>query len=185
MAYFTLVRLIIEYGCAARDSYLSRDIKTLEQIQNRALRFIFRLQGGVMFTDLRNKTNIELLKEQRKTVRPNLYCKSVDNGVISDTHYNAPLRTQQSSKNGLYIPSIETNAFFNLFRPRQLVKLGRAFKFLFFLLKKCPSCSFLLPFRQNEFLHPFALYKWCSIGIFDLIPGRGSGAKLRTPNTQR
>ena len=59
MAYFTLVRLIIEYGCAARDSYLSRDIKTLEQIQNRALRFIFRIRGRV--GDLR--------KEQHKIIK--------------------------------------------------------------------------------------------------------------------
>ena len=58
MAYFTLVRSILEYGCAAWDLYLSRDIKTLEQIQIRALRFIFRLQGRVSFTDLRKKTNI-------------------------------------------------------------------------------------------------------------------------------
>ena len=81
MAYFTPVRSILEYGCAAWDPYLSRDIKTLEQIQNRALRFIFRLRGRVSFTDLRNKTNIESLKGRQKTVRLNLYyCKSVDNG---------------------------------------------------------------------------------------------------------
>ena len=49
--------------------------------------------------------------------------------------------------------------FFNHFDPGQLVKLGRAFKFLFVLLKKCPSCSILFPFRQNEFLRSFALYK--------------------------
>ena len=81
MVYFILVRPILEYGCAAWGPYLSRDIKTLEQIQNRTLQFIFRLRGRVSFTDLRNKTNIESLKGRRKTVRLNLYyCKSVDNG---------------------------------------------------------------------------------------------------------
>ena len=34
MAYFTLVRLFLEYGCAAWNPYLSRGIKTLEQMQN-------------------------------------------------------------------------------------------------------------------------------------------------------
>ena len=87
MAYFTLARLILEYVCAALDPYLSRDINTLEQIQKRALRFIFRFRGRVSFTDLREKTNIESLKDQRKTV---------SYGVISDTHCNAP--KQHSSK---------------------------------------------------------------------------------------
>ena len=76
MAYFTPVRSILEYGCAAWDPYLSRDIKTLEQVQNRSLQFIFRIQRRVSFPDLRKKTNIESLKDRRKTVRLNLYCKS-------------------------------------------------------------------------------------------------------------
>ena len=50
-----------EYGCAAWDPYLSRDVKTLEQIQNRALRFIFRLQGRVSFSDLRKKKQTLIL----------------------------------------------------------------------------------------------------------------------------
>ena len=93
MAYFTLVRPILEYGCAAWDLYLSRDIKTLKQIQNKALQF--RLRGRVCFTDLRKKkTNIESFKDRRKTVRLNIYCKSIDNGVIKDTHCNGPLKTR-------------------------------------------------------------------------------------------
>ena len=47
MAYNnTLIRPILEYGCQVWDPYLSKDIKQLEKIQNRALRFIFRLPPG-------------------------------------------------------------------------------------------------------------------------------------------
>ena len=51
MAHFTVVRPILEYGCAARDPYLSRDIKTLKKIEH-----IFRLQGMASFTEMRKKT---------------------------------------------------------------------------------------------------------------------------------
>ena len=43
MAYNTLIRPALEYGCQVWDPYLSKDIKQLEKIQNCALRFIFRL----------------------------------------------------------------------------------------------------------------------------------------------
>ena len=124
MAYFTLVRPILEYGCAAWDPYLSQNIETLEKIQNKALWFIFRL-----------------------------WCR------VSSTVKKWALHTIYKNQ----------MLFFNLFGPWQLVKLGKAFKFLLVLFKKCLFCSFLFPFRQNEFLRPFALFKGCSVGIFDLI----------------
>ena len=36
------------------------------------------------------KTNIDSLKDPRKTVRLNHYCKSIHNGVINDTHCDVP-----------------------------------------------------------------------------------------------
>ena len=110
------------------------DIITLEQIQNRALQFIFRLRDRASFTDLPKKTNIESLKINvlRKTVRLNLYCKSIDNNngvIISDTRCNAPLKTHNTrQKYGLYIPSMKKlTLFFQSFGPGQLGKLGKAF----------------------------------------------------------
>ena len=57
MAYCTLVRPILEYGCAAWDPYLLRNINTLEQLQNRTLGF--GLRGRISFTE---RTNIKSLK---------------------------------------------------------------------------------------------------------------------------
>ena len=57
----------------------------------------FNLDYGVGFASLicgKKKTNIESFKDRRKTVRLNIYCKSIDNGVIKDTHCNGPLKTR-------------------------------------------------------------------------------------------
>ena len=45
-------------------------------------------------------------------MRLDSYCKSIDNGVISDTPCNASLTTHDTrQKDGLYVPSIKTNVF--------------------------------------------------------------------------
>ena len=84
---------------------MSRDIETLEEIQNRALRFIFKLQGRVRFTDLHKHkhTYIEPIKSGCKTVKLNFYCKYIDNSVISDTHCNAPLKTRNTRQKDLMV----------------------------------------------------------------------------------
>ena len=66
LAYYALIRQILEYGCSAWDPYLVKDIKQIEKVQNKALRFIFRLRGQVSFTEIRQNTNILSLKERRK-----------------------------------------------------------------------------------------------------------------------
>ena len=45
LAYYALIRQILEYGCSAWDPYLVKDIKQIEKVQNKALWFIFRLRG--------------------------------------------------------------------------------------------------------------------------------------------
>ena len=50
-AYNTIVRPILEYGCSVRDPCLAKDIKMLEKVQNRVLRFIFNLRNQVNFFD--------------------------------------------------------------------------------------------------------------------------------------
>ena len=122
MAYNTLIRPVLEYGCQVWDPYLSKDIKQLEKIQNRALRFIFRLPPGIIsFSELRLQTGIQSLADRRKDLRLNFYFKQIASGVITDTHAQAPLRVHNTRQNdGLYIPSIKTKAFYHSFWPRTI-----------------------------------------------------------------
>jgi hypothetical protein len=119
VAYNTLVRPVLEYGCQVWDPYLKKDIKRLEQVQNKALRFIFRIKGRVSFTQIRKDANVDSLEKRRRDFRLKLFVKSIGSGVISNTHDNAPQRSQNTrQRDGLYVPAIKTNAFFHSFWPR-------------------------------------------------------------------
>lgn len=119
LAYHTLIRPILEYGCPAWDPYLEKDIKQLEKLQNKAIRFVFRLRGQISFTEIKRKANITSLKDRRKNLRINLFCKSISSGVIKDTHNQPPERLHNTrQQEGLYVPVIKTKAFFNSFWPR-------------------------------------------------------------------
>ena len=100
-------------------------------------------------------------------MRPHVYCKSFDNGVISDTHCNALLKTHSTRrKDGLSIPSIKTNAFFNIFGSGQLVKIGMAFQLFSFVCYTQKNARLVFFYF---FLHSFFLYRGCSVEIFDFI----------------
>ena len=70
-AYNTIVRPILEYGCP--DPCLTKDIKKLEKVQNRAMRFNFRLRGQVSFSKVRSDTDTISLKDRRKNLWLNLF----------------------------------------------------------------------------------------------------------------
>ena len=77
-AYNTIVMPILEYGCPVWDPCLAKDIKKLEKVQNKAMRFIFRLRGQVSFSKVRSDTGTISLKDRRKNLWLNLFFKSVD-----------------------------------------------------------------------------------------------------------
>ena len=68
-AYTSLVRPGLEYGCVVWDPHLKKDILSLEQTQNLALRFIFKKKGITSFTNLRENTSFESLEERRSRLR--------------------------------------------------------------------------------------------------------------------
>ena len=115
LAYNTLVRPILEFGCQVWDPYLRKDVKQLEKVQNRALRFIFKLKGRVSFSQIRQDTSIISLKDRRKKLRHNLFVNLIESGVVDDKHSNSPEKvynTRQQKK--LYSSSIRTKAYFQL-----------------------------------------------------------------------
>lgn len=118
VAYTTLIRPILEYGCEVWDPYTKKHIQMLEKTQNRALRFVFRLKGQTSFSKLRQDTSIPSLKERRKDSRIKLLVKSTGSGVIT-ANYEAPAtchNTRQANK--YFTPAIKTNAYFHSFWPR-------------------------------------------------------------------
>jgi len=59
VAYETLVWPVLEYGCQVWDPHMKKDIEDkLENLQNRALRFIYRLREQVSFNKLSQDLNI-------------------------------------------------------------------------------------------------------------------------------
>ena len=117
VAYKTLIRSNLEYACQVWDPFLQKDIKTLEKVQNKSLRFIYRIKSFISFTKLREECGIDSLQDRRKAHRLKLYCKVAQSKVITNRfieqnqHY-----TRQ--ENNLYIPSIKSSAYFNSFWPK-------------------------------------------------------------------
>jgi len=118
VAYKTLVRSNLEYACQVWDPYKKVNSKKLEKVQNKALRFIYRIRSRVSFSKLREDTNIQSLKTRRKEQRLKLFCKVTETGVI-DNKFSPPGHTHNTrQQTGMFIPSIKTSAYFNSFWPR-------------------------------------------------------------------
>jgi len=118
VAYKSLLRPILEYASQVWDPYLKKEVKRLERIQNKALRFVYRVKGKVSFTELRQDTGMSSLKERRRNQRLKLFCKVLESGVIKQP-YDIPVKAHNTRQSGtLYAPTIKTSALFNSFWPR-------------------------------------------------------------------
>ena len=58
VAYKTLVHSNLEYACHVWDPHLKKDIKKLEKVQNKSLRFIYRIKSPISISKLKDDTNI-------------------------------------------------------------------------------------------------------------------------------
>ena len=58
VAYDALIRTGLEYGCQSWDAVIKKEIKTLEKVQNKAVRFVYNIKGNVSFWKLRDNTGI-------------------------------------------------------------------------------------------------------------------------------
>lgn len=133
IAFNTLVRPILEYGCPVWDPYFKKDIGSLQRVQNEALRFIFNIKGQISFTQLRSDTDILSLEERRTQLRHILFFKSYAHAI--DLEFYVPTKPNvegsrsfiQTRQGAFYQPFIQTRQFYNSFWPRTFRELGGKF----------------------------------------------------------
>ena len=81
--------------------YLRKEVKELEKVQNRALRFTFKLKGRASFSQIRqDTTSVTLLKDRRKELRHNLqvFVNLIESGVVDDKHSNSKQQYQTAKR---------------------------------------------------------------------------------------
>ena len=108
IAYYTLIRSRLEYACQTWDPVSNTEVKKLEKIQNKCLRFIFNIRGAASFS--KEDTGIPSVQELGKESRYRLFLQS------TTEWYNLVLKcrvTRQAP--GLYSPSIKNSTYFNSF----------------------------------------------------------------------
>lgn len=118
VAFLSLVRPVLEFGCLVWDPYLKRDIKRMEKVQNSALRFIYRIRGQISFTELRNSICLDSLGKRRQNLRQKFYMKAIEKGFIVPDYKNIEKLHDTRQRSDLYVPSIRTSIYFNSFWPR-------------------------------------------------------------------
>ena len=122
MAYFTLVRPIIEYAAPVWDPYTQRNIYKIEMVQRRAARFVCgRYHNTSSVSEMLQDFEWPSLQQRREMLRLVLFYKIHHNLVIFDTSpYITPaLRaTQNTHHQGYHIPTSTKEYHHNSFFPR-------------------------------------------------------------------
>ena len=80
-AYVSLIRSVLEYGATLWDPYLKKDINQLEQVQRKALRFMYNdyknyTPGSI--DKLQKKSQLPSLQDRRKAIRLTFMYKVVE-----------------------------------------------------------------------------------------------------------
>ena len=98
LAYFSLCRSGLEYGAEAWDPYLKFLTHKLEMLQNKAIRFIFKIKGrDVSISNIREVHNIQTLEARRHQQRHKLFSRFLTNSQLHPTLMD--VLTQMSSNN--------------------------------------------------------------------------------------
>ena len=161
MAYFTLVRPIIEYAAPVWDPYTKRNIYKIEMVQRRAARFVCgRYHNTSSVSEMLQDLEWPSLQQRREMLRLVLFYKIHHNLVIFDTSpYITPaLRaTRNTHHQGYQIPTSTTEYHrYNSFFPRT-VKSGIACHLTSSLhLQRKPSTSI---WRLGR-LHRKRIFRW-------------------------
>ena len=113
-AYKTLVRSTFEYACQVWDPHLKKDMKKLEKIRNKSLRFIYRIKSPVSVSKFKDDTNISTLKKRRKDQSMKLFIKAHRTGVIEKT-VESPHHPHNTRQTGSLCQQLSHLHIFSLF----------------------------------------------------------------------
>ena len=122
MAYFSLVRPLVEYAAPIWDPYTERNIHKLEMIQRRAAKFVLnRHHNTSSVTDMLRELTWRSLQERREVLRLVLFFKMHHNTVdFTTAPYITPVlrATRHVHAQGYQLPLSRTEQHRQSFFPR-------------------------------------------------------------------
>ena len=123
LAYFSLVRSVLEYGCVVWDPHLVKDISEVEMVQRRGARFVkgkYRWDDGSV-TEMINALGWTSLANRRRDLRLTLMYKVVNSLVAvpaDDLLTPADTRTRAHNNKKFKHISANTANYKNSYFPR-------------------------------------------------------------------
>jgi hypothetical protein len=129
LAYKTLCRPLLEYACEVWDPASKTLTLALESVQNRAVRFIFKLKGReVSISETRRSGGLQSLKRRRQELRIKLFLKIIENNSLFPTlaHYIDLLTSFGPTRSSYKSVHSNTNTLLNsfLFRTSRELRSG-------------------------------------------------------------
>lgn len=85
LAYNTIIRPMLEYAVIIWDPYTQTNIKKLENIQKKAVRFIYNSYGRTSITALLHKSNLPTVSERNRILRLKFFYQIVTGQYNIDT----------------------------------------------------------------------------------------------------
>lgn len=127
LAYNTLIRPKLEYGCMAWDPYLKKDVNKLEMVQRKAVRFIFNAYRRIDSPSaLMAANNISTLENRRLFARLRFLYLIYNHQLGIDSRFfilpRVGRQTRHSHLHCLEPFFARTNCFKNSFFPRTILK---------------------------------------------------------------
>ena len=89
LAYYTLCRPILEFGCEVWDPHTASLIHDLEVVQNKAIRFIYNIKGrDTSITSVRSANSISTLQRRRHDTRIQTFINILEHECLHPTLLN-------------------------------------------------------------------------------------------------
>lgn len=129
LAYTTICRPILEYGCQVWDPFLKTQCNDIERIQNKAVRFICSIKGrGESVSLARQSLGLDTLENRRRQARLSLLSKILEDdfNVFNDfldqytNSIRTTIQTRHQSQGLLSSVVSNTSIFHQSFLPRTI-----------------------------------------------------------------